>query len=174
MDFRTPIAKARDEWLESEEGIRCCGSGLLRNAGDARYLQNRLELAFRAGVAAQEANAPASAEKNESNRTIREILEGALKAGGYDGLCCTDADCGCRGDELMCCSLEMENAAEGCEGAHIHEIDPSKNDGFTTMMFPGVHDSSCGWSPDFRIPKEGCQAVFCPVDPDPPEGDSNG
>lgn len=53
MDYRTPIAKARDEWLESEEGIRCCGSGFLRHVDDARYLQNRLELAFMAGIQAE-------------------------------------------------------------------------------------------------------------------------
>lgn len=40
----TKLAKARDKWLESEEGKRCC-----EGRTEGQYLRNRLELAFIAG-----------------------------------------------------------------------------------------------------------------------------
>lgn len=44
-DMRSPLVKARDEWLASREGVKCC-------AGTAKgeYLKNRLVLAFLAGT----------------------------------------------------------------------------------------------------------------------------
>ena len=43
-DMRSPLAKARDEWLNSEEGKRCC-----EGTTEGQWLQNRLVLAFLAG-----------------------------------------------------------------------------------------------------------------------------
>lgn len=47
-DFRNPLAKSRDEWLESEEGKRCSDGQT-----EGQYLRNRLEMAFIAGWAAR-------------------------------------------------------------------------------------------------------------------------
>lgn len=44
-DLRSPLAKARDAWLESKEGKLCC-DGL----AEGKYLENRLVLAFLAGA----------------------------------------------------------------------------------------------------------------------------
>lgn len=44
-DIRSPLAKARDDWFESEEG-KACSSGVT----DGHYLHNRLERAFLAGA----------------------------------------------------------------------------------------------------------------------------
>lgn len=46
-DLRNAEAKARDKWLESEEGVKC-QSG----QPQGQYLRNRLERAFLAGYAA--------------------------------------------------------------------------------------------------------------------------
>ena len=43
-DLRNDLAKARDAWLESPEGIRCQKPGAF-----GVYLRNRLESAFIAG-----------------------------------------------------------------------------------------------------------------------------
>jgi hypothetical protein len=45
-DVRSELAKARDEWFESDEGQRCCEGG-----ANGQYLRNRLEIAFLAGAA---------------------------------------------------------------------------------------------------------------------------
>ena len=42
--MKSPLAKARDKWLLSEEGERCC-----QGSTKGQYLKNRLELAFIAG-----------------------------------------------------------------------------------------------------------------------------
>jgi uncharacterized protein YecA (UPF0149 family) len=49
-DVRSDLAKARDTWLASDEGQRCC-------AGSATglFLQNRIECAFLAGAKIAEA-----------------------------------------------------------------------------------------------------------------------
>ena len=47
--MKSELAKARDKWLNSEEGKKCCEG---TTAG--QYLQNRLELAFIAGWDARE------------------------------------------------------------------------------------------------------------------------
>ena len=51
MDSRNRIAKARDDWFETEDGKRALAKveGL-----DSQYLQNRLESAFLAGYHAAE------------------------------------------------------------------------------------------------------------------------
>jgi len=43
--MKSKLAKARDEWLLSDEGKRCCFG-----TATGQYLQNRLELAFLAGA----------------------------------------------------------------------------------------------------------------------------
>ena len=43
-DLRNPLAKARDRWLESKEGIACCEC-----RAEGQYLRNRLESAFISG-----------------------------------------------------------------------------------------------------------------------------
>jgi len=54
-DLRSPLAKARDEWFESEEGRRCCDG-----VTSGKYLRNRLESAFLAGAQAHPTPPPAS------------------------------------------------------------------------------------------------------------------
>jgi hypothetical protein len=44
-DLRSPEAKARDEWLLSNEGLRCCVG-----VPQGQYLVQRLVVAFQAGV----------------------------------------------------------------------------------------------------------------------------
>lgn len=52
-DMRGPSAKARDEWMASEDGIRASDSSTLINtAVPDYYLKNRLESAFAAGYKA--------------------------------------------------------------------------------------------------------------------------
>lgn len=48
-DMRKAIAKARDAWLESPEGERCCDG-----QASGYYLRNRIEAAFCAGYNASE------------------------------------------------------------------------------------------------------------------------
>ena len=43
--MKSKLAKARDKWLLSDEGKRCCS-----DTAQGQYLQNRLELAFIAGA----------------------------------------------------------------------------------------------------------------------------
>ena len=43
-DLRSPLARARDEWLESDEGKRC-----RQGKAYGPYLSNRLQAAFVAG-----------------------------------------------------------------------------------------------------------------------------
>jgi hypothetical protein len=43
-DLRNDLAKARDIWLDSDEGIRC-----IEGSATGRYLQNRVEHAFVSG-----------------------------------------------------------------------------------------------------------------------------
>ena len=54
-DLRSPLAKARDKWLESERGKECInpvGIGVLEC--NRMYLRNRIESAFIAGWNAKE------------------------------------------------------------------------------------------------------------------------
>ena len=43
--MKSPLAKARDKWLNSEDGKGCC-----KGTTAGQYLQNRLERAFLAGA----------------------------------------------------------------------------------------------------------------------------
>lgn len=45
MDLRNKLAKARDKWIDSEEGIECC-----KGKTNGQFLKNRLECAFLAGA----------------------------------------------------------------------------------------------------------------------------
>ena len=47
--MKSKLAKARDKWLLSDEGKRCC-----EDTAQGQYLQHRLELAFIAGWDARE------------------------------------------------------------------------------------------------------------------------
>lgn len=49
-DLRSPLAKARDAWLESDEGKRCRDAAILSSPHATQYLENRLVLAFLAGA----------------------------------------------------------------------------------------------------------------------------
>jgi hypothetical protein len=49
-DHRSPLAKARDEWLDSPEGKRCSNADLLRYPCQRQFLENRLIEAFCAGA----------------------------------------------------------------------------------------------------------------------------
>jgi len=52
LDMRSPLAKARDKWLESADGKSCCDPLTLKAPADARqYLENRLVSAWLAGAA---------------------------------------------------------------------------------------------------------------------------
>lgn len=49
-DLRSPLAKARDEWLKSVECQECLHVGILRSPQQFPYLKHRLETAFVAGA----------------------------------------------------------------------------------------------------------------------------
>jgi hypothetical protein len=49
-DLRSPLARARDKWLASEEGKRCLDTGILWSPHQTQYLENRLVTAFLAGA----------------------------------------------------------------------------------------------------------------------------
>jgi hypothetical protein len=52
-DLRSPLAKARDRFIDSPRGRAVCDPTTLRAPADQRqYLQNRIEAAFLAGVEA--------------------------------------------------------------------------------------------------------------------------
>lgn len=69
-DLRSPLAKARDEWLESPEGVKC-------RTGPAwgQYLENRLVLAFLAGVTAGSKRLQ-ELEKRDAEKAANRIGEG--------------------------------------------------------------------------------------------------
>lgn len=59
-DMRNALAKARDEWFDSDEGKSCVDPRTLRApASQWSYLHNRLERAFIAGWNARD-NPPAT------------------------------------------------------------------------------------------------------------------
>lgn len=51
-DLRSPMAKARDAWFDSDEGKQCCAG-----IASGQYLKNRLEIAFFAGAGVSWASA---------------------------------------------------------------------------------------------------------------------
>lgn len=54
QDHRSPLARARDEWLESAEGKVATSINILRSPNQQRFLENRLVGAFIAGAEAGE------------------------------------------------------------------------------------------------------------------------
>lgn len=52
-NHRSPLAKARDEWMESDDGQKCLGPEILSRPADSQFLRNRLVRAFIAGAEAQ-------------------------------------------------------------------------------------------------------------------------
>lgn len=49
---KNPLAQARDKFLASEEGQKLINPGILKDRSLRQFLENRIELAFLAGVAA--------------------------------------------------------------------------------------------------------------------------
>ena len=49
-DFRSPLAKARDKFMGSDDGKRLCEPSLLRGTHESQYLRNRIERAWLLGV----------------------------------------------------------------------------------------------------------------------------
>lgn len=49
-DIRSPLSKARDEWLDSKEGQLALDAGTLGMNNPKYYMRNRLEKAFHAGA----------------------------------------------------------------------------------------------------------------------------
>lgn len=50
-DIRSPLAKARDKFMQSEKGVRLADIHSLKAPAEmAQYLRNRIESAFLAGV----------------------------------------------------------------------------------------------------------------------------
>jgi hypothetical protein len=60
-DLRSSLAKARDIWLESDEGHRCCDG-----TPTGVFLKNRIEAAFLAG---------ATTAETEANEKIAKVKE---------------------------------------------------------------------------------------------------
>jgi hypothetical protein len=58
-DLRNDLAKARDGFLESDEGKKCC-----EGSAEGQFLKNRIEAAFLAGVNYMEKK-KAESEKGE-------------------------------------------------------------------------------------------------------------
>lgn len=52
-DLRSPRAKARDTYIQSNEGKTACDASTLGTTAPNYYLQNRIEAAFLAGMTAQ-------------------------------------------------------------------------------------------------------------------------
>lgn len=73
-DLRSDSAKARDTWLESDEGKKCC-----ENIAGGQYLKNRLELAFLAGRDSRDTDPPVKCPGQK--------LVHCLKAGTECGYC---------------------------------------------------------------------------------------
>ena len=73
LDARSPLAKARDEWLESADGKACCDPLTLKAPSDARqYLENRLVGAWIAGAAWAERKQREGREPSESRSATAE------------------------------------------------------------------------------------------------------
>lgn len=69
--MKSALAKARDNWLMSEDGKECCGG-----QASGKYLQNRLERAFLAGANFS----------SERIKEIEELLQAYREKRMYDGL----------------------------------------------------------------------------------------
>ena len=71
-DFRSQLAKARDEWFESEEGKRAMEDHILYSPTHARFLKDRLETAFLAGATWAEAKYSKRPSKHTPHHTGKE------------------------------------------------------------------------------------------------------
>jgi len=69
-DHRSALAKLLDEWLESDEGIKCAEGSILKDVESAMYLKNRIHLAFLAG-----ANAMGKLKHDENVNLIIALLK---------------------------------------------------------------------------------------------------
>lgn len=49
-DLRSPLAKARDDWMLSDDGEKATDTGILFSPHHAQYLRNRVESAWLAGA----------------------------------------------------------------------------------------------------------------------------
>lgn len=112
--MRSPLAKARDEWLNSEEGKKCC-----EGIPTGQYLQNRLELAFLAG-----ANFSTERIKEfEQLPPSKEIL--VCSCGWYGRVEDQDAlgsECGCCpdcGNENLIWLNELQEKIKELEGGNL-------------------------------------------------------
>jgi len=65
---KSDLARARDEWLASDEGVKCCRGGT-----QGRFLKNRIECAFVAGW-----NFCGELAKLEKSRTLRNKVPARL------------------------------------------------------------------------------------------------
>jgi hypothetical protein len=61
-DLRSAIAQARDVWLDSDEGRRCC-----EGTATGTYLRNRIETAFVAGATIRESQIEAKIVEAQAN-----------------------------------------------------------------------------------------------------------
>jgi len=75
--MKSPLAKARDKWLNSKEGKGCCEG---TTAG--QYLQNRLELAFLAGAKFSDERVKQLDRKRASARIMLIAARSAIAQGG--------------------------------------------------------------------------------------------
>lgn len=115
--MKSPLAKARDKWLNSKEGKGCCEG---TTAG--QYLQNRLELAFLAGAKfsderIQELERTLIQLREQKRSVIRQLEERIKK---LDEIIKKYArhtyECGLRFDhekEIQPCDCGFEQALEG-------------------------------------------------------------
>lgn len=67
-DLRNDLAKARDAWLDSQEGVECCAGTCSH-----QYLRNRLERAFIAGWNARHYGA------TRAEKALKELLAALLE-----------------------------------------------------------------------------------------------
>jgi ABC-type uncharacterized transport system auxiliary subunit len=56
-DFRSPLAKARDQWMQSKEGLSVLEPSILKSSDVSQFLANRIEIAFLAGASWGQRNA---------------------------------------------------------------------------------------------------------------------
>jgi hypothetical protein len=108
--MKSKLAKARDEWLNSEEGKRCCA-----HTTTGQYLQNRLELAFLAGAKFTEERI----EELEAYVTaLKETLYHELPS-KYPDNCevCKGENCGVRGNENIIDGVTM------CDYCHAKTLE---------------------------------------------------
>ena len=70
QDLRSPLAKARDEYFQSNEGKKMCEGG-----ASGQYLKSRLERAFIAGWDLARNNVIENAKKNRAESDPKQGIE---------------------------------------------------------------------------------------------------